>query len=273
MNFRSIAISAAVGVLLVALLDVAVVSQMTTQSRFLYNAATRILLLALTAFAAGLAAQKFGWWSEYAGRAWTLFCVEFALLTVGEILRRFFVDATVGYEIAVVVANLAAIGAYVVMARSLSAAGLESNQPPLVKGLVFVAALLLAVVLCKSSMQAGAASLRSDNPRPARLVSPAADVITFVLVAPLLLATFALRGGQLFWIFGFLTTGTIGWMVNQGAVFLASLAGGGEDAVRAIRITGFAMACLFITAAALTQWLAARRVTSSAPLKPAVLHV
>lgn len=272
MSFRSLAISAAVGVLLVALLDVLFVRGMSTESRFLYNAIVRIALLALTAFAAGLAAHKFGWWNEYAGRAWTLFFVEFAVLTVSEVLRRFFVDASLGYEIAVVVANLAAIGAYILMARSLSAAGLESTATPLVKTLVFVAALILAILLCKDAMKAGYDSLSSDTPRLSRLVSPAADVVTFLLVAPLLLTALALRGGQLSWIFGCLTIGTIGWMVNQGADFLATLAGGGDDAVRALRMVGFAMACLFIAAAALTQWLAARRASGAASLHSAVSH-
>jgi hypothetical protein len=272
MRFLFLAISAAIGVLLVALLDVLFVRGMTTESRFLYNAIMRVALLAVTAFAAGLAAHKFGWWNEYAGRAWTLFFVEFALLTVSEILRRFFVGANLAYEIAVVIANLAAIGAYILIARSLRAAGLESTATPLVKTLVFVAALVLAVLLCKDAMKAGYDSLSSDTPRLSRLVSPAADVVTFLLVAPLLLTALALRGGQLSWIFGSLTLGTIGWMVNQGADFLATLAGAGDDAVRAFRMIGFAMACLFIAAAALTQWLAARRASSAATFQPAVSH-
>jgi hypothetical protein len=263
MTYRSIAVASVLGIFIVAVLHLAVFPKLGTDARFWYTAVTRTLLLAMVALAAGLAAHRFGWWSEYVGRAWTLFFVEYAVLTVGEIARRA-MPGTIVNEICVVVANLAGIGAYVLMARSLAAAGLEYYGSRAKKIAFTVVALALAVALCHAPILEALQSLRTDDPSIGALVSPLADVITFVLVAPLLLTTFALRGGQLFWMFAFLTTGTAGWMVNQGAGAVVRLIGGSEDAVRTGRMTGFAMACFLIAAAALTQWLAAQRAIRGA---------
>jgi hypothetical protein len=264
MSFRSLALGAATGVLLVSLLHIFLFPTLGTDARFWYAAVIRTLLLTMVALAAALAASRFGWWSEYAGRAWTLFFVEYSVLTVSEILRRWAPNAHLASEICVIVANVAGIGAYLLMARWLHAAGLDYYGSKAKRAIFIALALVLAVALCHAPILDGWHSLRSDQPNPGSLVSPLADVITFVLVAPLLLTTFALRGGQIFWMFAFLTTGTIGWMVNQGAATILRLLGGGDDAIRAGRMTGFAMACFFITAAAITQWLAAQRALKGA---------
>lgn len=258
MSFRNIGLAAAAGILIVALLHLFLFPTLGEDARFWYTAISRTSLLALVALASAFAAHRFGWWREYVGRAWTLFFVEYTVLTISEVLRRFFPDLHLASEICVIVANLAGIGAYLLMARWLHAAGLQYYGSPARKILFTVLALALAVALCYSPILSGLQSLRSDSPSPGSIVSPLADVITFVLVVPLLLTAFALRGGQIFWIFAFLTTGTIGWMVNQGAATIIRLIGGGEDAIRAGRMFGFAMACLLIAAAAITQRLTMR---------------
>jgi hypothetical protein len=95
------------------------------------------------------------------------------------------------------------------------------------------------------------------------LISVLADVITFTLVAPLASSMLALRGGQLSSIFGMLTLSVFGWMVNTGATSIADLFGG-DDALRAIRFAGIAIAVLFNAAAAATQSLAAARAHAAA---------
>lgn len=255
MSFRSVAVAAVVGVVVVALLYAAVYPGLSTGGQFWLNAVARVGMLALVAICAGLAAHAFGWWSEYVGRAWTLFFIEYALLTVSELLRRAAPDtASLASGALVIIANIAGIGAYVLMARSLDAAGLGNYTSRGRKILAAAIALIVAAALCWGPI-VSASSLNG-------LVSPLADVITFVLVAPLLLTVIALRGGQLFWIFALLTAGTIGWMVNQGASTILRAMGAGENAMRTGRMTGFAMACFLIAAAAFTQWLAARRAAT-----------
>ena len=261
MPFRSIAIAATAGVILVALFYALVFPSLATDSRTWIHGGVRIVLLAMVAVATGLAANQFGWWSEYLGRAWTLFFVEYGLLVAGEVFRRALPQAEFASEICVVVANLAGIGAYVLMARALRAAGLEYYGSPLKRWVVIALALAVALLLCYPTVVDTLATARTN---PSDLVSPVADIITFVLVAPLLLTTFALFGGQLFWTFAFLTVGTMGWMVNQGSGEVVRMMRGGDDVVRAARMFGFAMACFFIAAAAWTQWMSARRAVRGA---------
>lgn len=265
MSFRSIAITAAVGVALFTLADSALFPRLEESGRFLYNAIARLTLLSFVAVASALAASRFGWWSEYVGRAWTLFFAGYATLAISEIFRRWLPEQQLVGETLVVAANLELIGAYILMARSLSAAGLGMFESRTRKVLVTIAALALALALCYDPIISAAQSLQSGQANFSRLVSPVADVIMFALLAPLLLTAFALRGGQVFWIFAFLTTGTIGWMVNQGSAMVVGLFDGGAGAVRSGRMLGFAMACMFIAAAGFTQWLAAHRAMKGAP--------
>ena len=261
MTFRWIAVLAALCVISFAFADAVVFASLDDGTRVIYSALVRVTLLALVALCAGLAAARFGWWSEYVGRAWTLFFVGYAVLTAGEVLRRFSTYAGAA-EICVVTANVALIGAYVLTARSFKAAGLDFGGSRAKTFVVTAIALVLALALCQEALTTNFNAVREGTASLSRFVSPLADVITFALVAPLLLTAFALRGGQQFWMFALLTIGTAGWMVNQGIDFLFTLAGGVSDAVlRSGRMTGFAMACIFIAAAGFTQWLAAQRAT------------
>ncbi|HYM61682.1 MAG TPA: hypothetical protein VEZ11_12415 [Thermoanaerobaculia bacterium] len=261
MTSRWIAIFAASGVLVLAILDAIVVGRLTARASFWYYAVARTGLFALVAISAGAAAGKFRWWNEYVGRAWTLFLIAYSLLTCSEIARRFFPERPTAKELLVAVANLALIGAYALMARSLHAAGLHYFGSIAKQVLIVVLAAALAIALCKGSLLSEIASIRAGTPHIGSLISVLADMITFLLVAPLLLTALSLRGGQMFWIFAFLTAGTFGWIVNQAS---ASVLGnlGLQEAVRTGRMAGFALACCFISAAALTQWLAAQRGTT-----------
>jgi hypothetical protein len=259
MSFRTLAVVAATAVILFAILDSILFAAMGSDTRLLYNGLARTAMLAVVAAAAGLAASKFGWWSEYVGRAWSLFFTAYTVLTVGEILKRFVTGPSLASEICVVVANIALIGAYIMTARSFHAAGLDLGTTRSRMVIATLGSLLIALALCLEPILGAWRDLRNGALTPGPLISPIADVVTFALVAPLLLTAFALRGGRQFWMFALLTTGTIGWMVNQGSATIVRIVGGGSEAIRAGRMTGFAMACFFIAAAALTQWMAANR--------------
>ena len=258
-SFGRIGVGAACAVVLVVLLDGFLVPELSAGARFWYGTLNRVTLYALGALAAGMAASKFGWWSEHVGRAWTLFCVEFLLLLANYIVRRTFPDARLVLNASLVVANLAQIAAYWLMARTLTAAGLDYYGSRLKKILIITAALGVAILLCYSSLATEWESIHAGLVRPGRLFSVLSDMITFVLIAPLLVTTYALRGGRLFWIFGFLTLSVFGWMVNQAGTPIGVLLGGGGEAARVVRIAGVAVASLFNAAAAVTQRLAADR--------------
>lgn len=257
-SFGKIGVGAACAVVLVVLLDGFLVPELSPGARFWYGTLNRVTLYALAAIAAAMAASRFGWWTEHVGRAWTLFCVEFLLLLLNYVLRRALPDARLALNASLIIANLAQIAAYWLMARTLTAAGLDYYGSRAKKILIVAAALALAILLCYSSLTTEWQSIQAGEVRPGRLVSVLSDIITFVLIAPLLLTTFTLRGGRLFWIFGFLAISVFGWMVNQAGtpigVFL-----GGDEVARVARSAGVAIASLFNAAAAITQWLAADR--------------
>lgn len=224
----------------------------------------RIVLYALAALTAGVVAARFGWWREHMGRAWTLFALEFVFLLVNYILRREVPNATVILESTLIAANLAQIAAYWLMARVLTSAGIGYLIGG-AKRLVFtIAALAVAVILCHVSLLEQWNALRAGTMHPGALISVAADVITFTLVAPLAMSTLILRGGQLSWIFGLLTASVFGWMVNTGAPSVVALWGGGPDALRVIRLIGVVIATLFNAAAAVAQTVATMRVMKGA---------
>jgi hypothetical protein len=122
----------------------------------------------------------------------------------------------------------------------------------------------VAVILCHVSLLEQWNALRAGTMHPGALISVAADVITFTLVAPLAMSTLILRGGQLSWIFGLLTASVFGWMVNTGAPSVVALWGGGPDALRVIRLIGVVIATLFNAAAAVAQTVATMRVMKGA---------
>ena len=72
-------------------------------------------------------------------------------------------------------ANLAGIGAYVLMARALRAAGLEYYGSPLKRLIVIAVALAVALALCYPTVVSTFATARTN---PSDLVSPVADIIT-----------------------------------------------------------------------------------------------
>jgi hypothetical protein len=264
MSFRSLTVTAAAGVILFVLLDCFLFRSMGVRSGFLWNASARTVLLACVAVATGLAASRYGWWSEYLGRAWTLFCTGYSLLAVGEVLRRTISDAHIPTQVALIGGNVALVAAYIVTARSFKAAGLDFGASRTRTWLATGLSLAIALALCLEPILAAWSRLTQGIGQPSFLVSPVADVVTFALVAPLLLSAFALRGGQQFWVYALLTTGTIGWMINQGAAGTLGLLGVTDTStIRAGRMFGFATACFFIAAAAIAQWLAAQRTTGT----------
>jgi hypothetical protein len=252
-------VAAACGVALLLLLDLLLVSALPADARAWVATFVRIALYGLAAIAAGMAAARFAWWHEHIGRAWTLFSLEFLFLLVNYILRRAAPAAGLALNVTLIAANVAQIAAYLLMARVLTAAGIGFLISRAKRVVLTAAALAVAILLCHGSLSTQWQLIRSGHVQPGSLISVLADVITFTLVAPLAMSAFALRGGQLSWIFGFLTISVFGWMINSGAPSIAGFLGGGADALRSIRMAGVAMASLFNAAAAAAQSLAAHR--------------
>jgi hypothetical protein len=113
---------------------------------------------------------------------------------------------------------------------------------------VLVAAIAVACVLVVPTLIDVWNSDAGPLARTADFVSSAADMVTFMLVAPLLLTLWSFRGGRLSWVYGCLALSTIGWMINSAADNLLP-----EVAVRDAQMTGLFLACMAVAAAAYSQ--------------------
>ena len=234
--------------------DAFVVYRLEDPTKYVAHSSLRALAQTIAAVAAGVTAARFRWAAEYVGRAWALLFVLYALLTVSYVLNRVGASTPAVSDVLTIVANLAAVGAFWLFGRALRIAGLQFYGPLAVKIAVFVLAIAVA---CGLVMPTIVEVWRSDVgvlSRTADLVSAVADMLTFVLVAPLLLTLWSFRGGQLSWVYGCLALSTIGWMINQAANDLLP-----KVAVRDAQMTGLFLACLAVAAAAYSQ-LAVSRV-------------
>lgn len=253
MTFRGTAASVVAVVILFTIADTVLYRLLGEPGRLLYRGGVRVVWLAIVMVAAAAVAARFRWWGDYLGRAWTLLFVEYLCLTASETIRRFVPSISPVGKGAVVIGNLAGIAAFFLLARSLHAAGLHFFGARSTKLGFFGIGVVLAAVLVLEPSIREIQRLFAGTGELDRAVSVLADLITFILVAPLLLTALSFRGGRLFGVYALLTAGTIGWMINQGAGTVLTFLGL-TGATRAGQMFGFAMACACIAGAAFVQW-------------------
>ncbi|HJQ36590.1 MAG TPA: hypothetical protein VKB93_05585 [Thermoanaerobaculia bacterium] len=239
--------------------DAFVVYRLVDPPRYVAHSALRALAQVIAAVAAGLTAARFRWAAEYIGRAWTLLFVLYAILTVSYVLTRAEMATQTMSDVLTIIANLASVGAFWLFGRALRIAGLQFYGPRMVKVAVFLGAIAVASVLVLPTVVSVWRSDAAGLSRIADLVSAVADMLTFILVAPLLLTLWSFRGGQLSWVYGCLALSTIGWMLNTAADDLLPAV-----AVRDARMTGLFLACLAVAAAAYSQLAAPRAGAANA---------
>ena len=237
--------------------DAFVVYRLEDPAKYVAHSALRALAQSIAAIAAGVAAARFRWGAEYVGRGWTLLFVLYVLLTLSYVLNRAGVSTPALADVLTIVANVAAVGAFWLFGRALRIAGLQFYGSPAVKVVAFIAAIAVACGLVLPTIVDVWRSDVGTLSRTADLISAAADMMTFILVAPLLLTLWSFRGGQLSWVYGCLALSTIGWMINQAANDLLP-----SVAVRDAQMTGLFLACLAVAAAAYSQLAVSRAGTA-----------
>lgn len=253
MTYKSVAVAVFVAVAVLTAVDAVIVYQLQDPVKFAGHLAVRVLALAAAAAGAAMTAARFNWFGEYVGRAWTLLFVLYALLTMSDLLNRLKLGAPAVADVLVIVANLAAIGAFWLFGRALQNAGLQFFGPAAAKVVVFLGAVAVACALVLPTIVEVVREDLGAIDRVSQIVSAAADMLTFILVAPLLLTVWSFRGGQLSWVYGFLALSTIGWMINQAADDLLP-----KLLVRDAQMAGFFIACASVAAAAYAQRTTAR---------------
>lgn len=167
--------------------DAFVVYRLNDPPRYVAHSALRAFAQVIAAVAAAVAAARFGWVAEYVGRAWTLLFVLYALLTLSYVLDRAGMGTQAMSDVMTILANVASVGAFWLFGRALRIAGLQFYGPTIVKAAVFLAAIAVACALVLPTLVAVVQSDAGGLSRTADFISAVADMLTFILVAPLLL--------------------------------------------------------------------------------------
>src|SRR5687768_15537392 len=114
----ALAIAASI-VLALVVADAFVVYQLQDPTKYVAHSALRALAQTIAAVAAGMTAARFRWLTEYVGRAWTLLFVFYALLAVSYVLNRAGIGSPAIMDVATIIGNVAAIGAFWLFGRAL----------------------------------------------------------------------------------------------------------------------------------------------------------
>lgn len=158
----------------------------------------------------------------------------------------------------VILGNVVAVTGVYMLARTWSVAGLALPVRPRGQAAAVVAAALIAFALAGPGVFSfGRRLLAGDLGATAGAVSSLGDMVTLILIAPLLLTAVALRGGMFAWPWGLLTAGCMAWLSYDGFVALGPALGLGVDGTRTGAELCRGLACTFTCSAGLAQrWIA-----------------
>ncbi len=172
------------------------------------TAATLGCLIAATSFE----------WRDHLARAWavqglmyTLLVVRCAGLALGFLTGSS--DAVLADGILTSIANIGGIFSTWMLARTGHMAGIDFVISPVLRRTAWALALVVAVTASGPGLLTAASNLAGG--KSAALVSVASrtgDIFSFVLIAPLLLTTLALRQGLLVWPWALLTASALCWL-------------------------------------------------------------
>ena len=226
------------------------------------TAATLGCIIAATSFA----------WRDHLARAWALQGAMYALLLVrcaglafGFLLGS--PGAVLSDGIITSIANIGGIFSTWMLARTGHVAGIDFATSPTLRRLAWAVALVVAVTASGPGLLR--AVHRLEDGQLGAIVSIASrtgDIFSFVLIAPLLLTTLALRQGLLVWPWALLTASGLCWLgadfTNLAFLHLT------QDQVGPLYDTFRLPACLFVMSAGIAQrWVVDARELESVAVK------
>jgi len=158
-------------------------------------------------------------------RAWFLLGTSTTLVLLRDLLQL----APVGLapdsllsSILLVLGNLAGLSGIWILARTWRVAAISLPGGRTGAVVVTVAAAVLALLVAGPEVLHEARAVGAgDLTALSLLFAAVVDVLTLVLLAPLLLTTLALRGGLFAWPWGLLTANAVAWLLYDGAAALA----------------------------------------------------
>jgi hypothetical protein len=215
-----------------------------------------IVVALLAAGASFMAARGFSR-GDHLRVAWYLNAASYAFVMLGATVRipvqtR---ELILGRGLLALAANVLAIASMWLFARTLRVAGLEFPGTRTQKGLIVAGAVVLAVLAAGHALLLGVrGTISGDMEGLVGAFSSFGDIVTFVLIAPVLMTAMALRGGLLSWPWGFLVAANLCWLLFDFQDTLATLVPGAvgqafEDYTETWRV----LACALTICAALAQ--------------------
>lgn len=196
---------------------------------------------------------------EYLRRAWLFMggCMLFLLLrdvTMLPAIEAALPAVELIRGILVVLANLSVIAGIFMLARAWKVAGLTLPGTGGQRWAVLLIAVLLAAALGGPGVVRNFTELiGGDASALTGLAMALGDIISLILIAPVLLTALALRGGLFGWPWWLLTASLLSWLLYDGVLEMGPLLGAGEQAVRTVSEMFRALACLFELSAGLAQ--------------------
>jgi hypothetical protein len=206
---------------------------------------------------------------EYPRRAWFLIgaCMGLLLLRDLTLLPLGLQEAlgAKGVELArsllVVAANASQVVGTWLLARSWRVAGLSVPASPAAQWSVVGLVTLVVGAVAGPGLLFGLRQLGGgDLGALANLASALGDVLSLLLIAPLVLGALALRGGSMGWPFSLLSASFVAWLLYDALLALGPAAGLPGPQVRTISELFRALGCLFGFSAGLAQYLVVRQI-------------
>lgn len=193
-----------------------------TLHRFLLGQRFLLRVLAISGCLAAVSAFDRG---DHLRRAWFLLGTSTALVFARDLVHLAPsgpLTSTLLSSILLVLGNLAGLTGIWILARSwrVAAMSLPGGRTGAI-GVVVAAAALALLVAGPEVLHEARAVAAGDLTAFSLLIAAVVDVLTLVLLAPLLLTTLALRGGLFAWPWGLLTANAVAWLLYDGAAALA----------------------------------------------------
>lgn len=211
---------------------------------------------------------------DYLRWAWFLsgLCYFFILLRDGIFLPHLLgqgrgIDYLEGGVI--LIANISSIIGTALMARAWTVAGLEPPGTRVGRTAIIGIAIVIALAIAGPAVYVDIRNLATGT--PVSLVGAASDfgdIVSFCLIAPVLLTALALRGGSLVWPWSLLTASMLGWLFYDGTSLIGGWLHADAVTLRTISDSFRSLACLFALSAGLAQRMAMGskvEATASAP--------
>jgi hypothetical protein len=221
-------------------------------------------VLALKAIAAGGAAAaglRF-YAGDYLRAAWLLTALCYALLFSKDLLfglgwramEPFPTTVAIVRGFITLAANLAGVLGALLLARAWRVAEILLPGTPRQRTLIVVLAAVLAFATAGHATLVDLKDLWDGNAQ--RLVSVASDVgdiVSLILIAPVLLTAIALRGGLLFWPWALMAASQLGWLLYDAATTITTLAHLDAARGRGLEEICRTLACLFAFTSGIAQ--------------------